>query len=85
MYPLGYRFLLDEAREAGQQMAARTAWRICSANGWWSVYSNRIVGYSIDSRMKSRLAVAALRNAVTRRLAEGADVAGCIVHSDRGS
>lgn len=45
------------------------------------VFSNRIVGYSIDSRMKSRLAVAALDNAVSRR----GDVAGCIVHSDRGS
>jgi hypothetical protein len=30
----GYRFLLDEARDAGQPMAARTAWRICSANRW---------------------------------------------------
>ncbi len=49
------------------------------------VYSNRIVGYSIDSRMKSRLAVQALENAVARRRAEGADVTGCIVHSDRGS
>ena len=49
------------------------------------VHSNRIVGYSIDSRMKSRLAVAALDNAVARRHADGADVAGCIVHSDRGS
>ena len=133
----GYRFLLDEARDAGEPMAERTAWRICSDNGWWSafgkkkrgkngkpgppvhddlvqrdftaaapnqlwladitehktgegklylcaikdVYSNRIVGYSIDSRMKSRLAVAALNNAVARR----SDVAGCIVHSDRGS
>ena len=45
------------------------------------VYSGRIVGYSIDSRMKSRLAVAALRSAVARR----GEVAGCIVHSDRGS
>ena len=45
------------------------------------VYSNRIVGYSIDSRMKSRLAVAALNNAVARR----GDVAGCVVHTDRGS
>ena len=45
------------------------------------VYSGRIVGYSIDSRMKSRLAVAALGSAVARR----GDVAGCIVHSDRGS
>lgn len=45
------------------------------------VYSNRIVGYSIDDRMKARLAVAALDNAVARR----GDVAGCILHSDRGS
>ena len=121
----GYRFLVDEAAEAGEVMAERTAWRICSQLGWWlalgkpqrgkakepgppvhddlcavvdkhgvirhefkadapnelwlsditehrtaegklyvfaikDVYSNRIVGYSIDSRMKSRLAVAAL-------------------------
>jgi putative transposase len=28
--------------------------------------SNRIVGYSIDSRMKSALAVSALNNAVAR-------------------
>jgi len=45
------------------------------------VFSNRIVGYSIDSRMKSRIAVNALNNAVARR----GDVAGCIVHTDRGS
>ena len=133
----GYRFLADEAREAGEQMAERTAWRICSELGWWSafgkkrgrngkrpgppvhddlvlrdftadapnqlwladitehwtregklyvcaikdVYSNRIVGYSIDSRMKSRLAVAALNHAVARR----DDVAGCVLHTDRGS
>lgn len=141
----GYRFLLDEARDAGQAMAERTVWRICSANGWWSafgkpnrgkagkpgppvhedlcavvddkgrvrheftaqapnqlwlsditehrtgqgklylcaikdVYSNRIVGYSIDSRVKSRLAVAALNNAVARR----GEVAGWVVHTDRG-
>ncbi|MDT9594871.1 IS3 family transposase [Nocardioides zeae] len=145
----GYRFLVDEAKEAGEVMAERTAWRICSQLGWWSVfgkpkrgkanqkgkpgppvhddlcavvdkhgvirheftdkapnelwlsditehktaegklyvcavkdvYSNRIVGYSIDSRMKSRLAVAALNNAAARR----GDVAGCVVHTDRGS
>ncbi|MFO7194321.1 MAG: IS3 family transposase [Thermocrispum agreste] len=137
----GYRFLVDEAREAGESMAERTAWRICSDLGWWSafgkrrgrngkkpgppvhddlvmrnftagapnrlwladitehwtregklylcaikdVYSNRIVGYSIDSRMKSRIAVAALDNAVARRRAEGVDVAGCVLHTDRGS
>ena len=118
-------------------MTERTAWRICSDNGWWSVFgkrkrgkngktgppvrddlvgreftaeesnqlwlnditehhtgegklylcaikdvfSNRIVGYSIDSRMKSRLATTALANAVARR----GEVVGCVVHSDRGS
>jgi transposase InsO family protein len=46
------------------------------------VYSNRIVGWSIDSRMKARLVVAAIEMAVARR---DGDVAGCIVHSDRGS
>src|SRR5690606_7418441 len=46
------------------------------------VFSGRIVGYSISDRMKSRLAVDALASAVARR---GGDVAGCIVHSDRGS
>ncbi|MGH1552475.1 IS3 family transposase, partial [Streptomyces sp. L7] len=45
------------------------------------VFSKRIVGYSIDARMKSCLAVAALDNAVARR----GHVAGCILHSDRGS
>nr|WP_257207818.1 DDE-type integrase/transposase/recombinase [Rhodococcus erythropolis] len=42
---------------------------------------NRIVGYSIDSRMKARRAVTALNNALARR----GDVTGCVVHSDRGS
>ena len=137
----GYRFLLDEARDAGQVIAERTAWKLCSQRGWWSafgkkrgrngktpgppvhddlverdftapapnrlwlsditeywtgegklylcavkdVYSNRIVGYSIDSRMKSTPAVAALNNAVARRHADGAVVAGCVLHTDRGS
>lgn len=142
----GHRLLADEARDAGEAMSDRTAWRIASANGWWSAFgkkrgrngkkpgppvhddlcavidkdgrtrhvfaadspnqlwlvditehktaegklyccaikdacSGRIVGYSIDSRMKSRLAVQALENAVAMR----GDVAGCVVHSDRGS
>src|SRR3712207_5791548 len=55
---------------------------LCAVKG---VHSNRIVGYSIDSRMKSRLAVTAIDNAVARRHADGADVAGCIVHSEIGS
>jgi transposase InsO family protein len=45
------------------------------------VYSNRIVGYSIDDRMKASLAVGALRMAVRRR---GCPT-GTVVHSDRGS
>lgn len=45
------------------------------------VFSNRIVGYSIDSRMKARIAVNALEMAVTHR----GQPAGVIVHSDRGS
>jgi transposase InsO family protein len=132
----GYRYLVEEARDAGEPMAERTAWRICTDNKWWSVFgkkrgkngkvgppvhddlverdftadtpnqlwlsditehrtgegklylcaikdvfSNRIVGYSIDSRMKSRLATTALSSAVARR----GGVAGCILHSDRGS
>ena len=44
------------------------------------VYSGRIVGYSIDARIKASLAVAALRNAIVRR-----DPVGTVVHSDRGS
>ncbi len=45
------------------------------------VFSNRIVGYAIGSRMKLLLAVRALNNAVTRR----GNVAGCVFHTDRGS
>ena len=134
----GYRFLADEARDAGLSCADRTAWRICRDNGWWSVFgkrrrgkkatvgtaahddlvrrvftapaanqlwltdltehatregklylcaikdewSNRIVGYSMAERMESSIAVAALHSAVARR---GGNVAGCVLHSDRGS
>ncbi len=134
----GHRLLADEARGAGEAMSDRTAWRIASANGWWSafgkkrargkgrkagppvhddlvqrqftadgpnrlwltditehrtaegklylcaikdVFSGKIVGYSIDSRMKSRLVVNAIDNAAAVR----GNVAGCVVHSDRGS
>ena len=45
------------------------------------VWSNRIVGWAISERMKARLVVAAIEMAVARR----GDVAGCILHSDRGS
>jgi putative transposase len=43
-------------------------------------FSGRIVGYSMDSRMKASLAVAALRNAIELRRPDGT-----VVHSDRGS
>lgn len=43
--------------------------------------SRRIVGYATSSRMKSRLAVAALNDAMTKR----GKPQGVIVHSDRGS
>ena len=47
------------------------------------VWSRRIVGYSIDSRMSSHLAIDALEMAIARR---GRDqVPGCVVHADRGS
>lgn len=45
------------------------------------VYSNRIVGYAMNERMRASLAVAALTDAVNRR----GQVQGVIVHSDRGS
>lgn len=47
------------------------------------VFSNRIVGYAIDARMKSRLAVEAIDDAVARRGGAGV-VAGCVVHSTAG-
>ncbi|MGK9281279.1 DDE-type integrase/transposase/recombinase, partial [Micrococcus luteus] len=48
------------------------------------VFSNRIVGYSINRRMSSQLAVDALQMALGRRGGK-AEVQGCRVHSDRGS
>jgi len=44
------------------------------------VYSRRIVGYSIDSRMKASLAVRALRHAIHQR-----GPSRTVVHADRGS
>jgi putative transposase len=37
----GYRYLVEEARAAGEPMAERTAWRICTANRWWSVFGKK--------------------------------------------
>ncbi len=50
---------------------------LCSVK---DAFSGRIVGYSMDSRMKASLAVAALRNAIEVRRPRGT-----VVHSDRGS
>jgi transposase InsO family protein len=51
---------------------------VCAIKDLWS---NRIVGWAIDERMKARLVVAAIEVAAARR----GDVAGCILHADRGS
>ena len=32
----GHRLLADEARDAGEAMSDRTAWRIASSNGWFT-------------------------------------------------
>ncbi len=37
----GHRLLADEARDAGEAMADRTAWRIASENGWWSAFGKK--------------------------------------------
>lgn len=54
---------------------------LCAVKDAWS---RRILGYAIDDRITSHLAVDALRMAVARR--GGLHVtAGCVVHRDRGS
>ena len=37
----GYRFLADEARHAGYDVCDRTVWKLCSENGWWSVFGKK--------------------------------------------
>ncbi|MEE3126107.1 MAG: IS3 family transposase [Actinomycetota bacterium] len=49
---------------------------ICAIKDVWS---NKIVGYSIDTRMKSSIARSAMRNAIALR-----SPSGTICHSDRG-
>lgn len=66
----GYRFIAEHRTDEGKLY-------VCAIK---DVYSNRIVGYSIDSRMKASLAVSALHNAIALR-----EPAGTVVHSDRGS
>ena len=41
MTQFGYRFLADEARDAGETTAERTAWRICSTHGWFSRFGKK--------------------------------------------
>jgi putative transposase len=43
----GYRFLADEARAHGYAFADRTAWRICSDNGWFSVFGKKKHGRKV--------------------------------------
>jgi transposase InsO family protein len=38
----GHRLLADEAARTGLRAADRTVWRICSANGWWSVFGKKL-------------------------------------------
>lgn len=33
-----YRFLVDEAKDAGEVMCERRAWRIYRDNRWWSAF-----------------------------------------------
>ena len=35
------RHIPGSAREAGEPMAERTAWRICSELGWWSAFGKK--------------------------------------------
>ncbi len=37
----GYRFLADEAKSLGEQMANRTAWRLCRDQQWWSAFGKK--------------------------------------------
>jgi putative transposase len=81
----GYRYPVEEAcaKSFVAQRYHRASTRegklyICAVK---DIFSNRIVGYCMDSRMKSRLATTALHSAVARR----GEVADCILHTDRGS
>lgn len=64
-----------------REASPRPLRRIEGGVGVKDVYSNRIVGHSIDPGMKSRIAVNALNNA----LASHGDVPSCVLHTDRGS
>lgn len=46
----GYRFLADEARDAGVSMSGRTAWKICSENRWWSAFGKKPGPFGEEAR-----------------------------------
>jgi putative transposase len=81
--------LLDrQFRPAGPNVAwSADITYVPTADGWLylavveDLFSRRIVGWSMDSTMTSRLVVDALEMAVGRRL----PAAGLVAHSDRGS
>jgi len=82
---LAERYFTADARPLGSladinEHCARESKLYLCANK--DVYFNRIVGYSIDSRMKLHIAVAVLDNAVARRRTAG--VAGYQRASMRG-
>lgn len=37
----GYRYCRDEAEASGMRMSARTAWKICLVNAWWSSFGKK--------------------------------------------
>ena len=37
----GHRLLADVARQAGEPMSDRTAWRLCHDNQWWSRFGKK--------------------------------------------
>lgn len=82
-----HEFVADHANEVWlsditEHWTAEGKLYLCAVN---DVCSGRIVGYSISDRVTSSVAVAALDSAAARRRADGVDVAGCMVHTDRGS
>jgi transposase InsO family protein len=93
-------------------MARRTAWRICSANGWFSRFGKKptrgkggkvgppvhddlverdftadavntlwLADITEHSTLEGKVYLCAIKSAVARR----GDVAGCVLHTDRGS
>lgn len=69
--------MVDRHHGAPGIQAAEGKLYLCAVK---DVYSGRIIGYSMDSRTTSSLAVAALENAVQARRP-----AATVVHSDRGA